>query len=207
MILLFTFPVAGITAALHLAIEALSAFSQASGLVIHPIKSAFVLKGQLPESSIHIKKATYFNTKNFVKYLGVRIGHVSVALAFAAPLAKAFRCAKLASYLQLSYAEKWTLLKMWIPPVLLLTARAYVADKGTVSALANIVLFAKPEGMPLLSVFLRRVLLLSRVLGSSYLTSWHPLPQGLAGMPLRNFPQITPVDLRCLVRKHVLTIG
>ena len=65
-----------------------------------------------------------------MKYLGAK--------AFAAPLAEAFRRAKLASYLDLTIKERLILLKTWVLPVLLLTARAYVADHTTPSTLTNI---------------------------------------------------------------------
>ena len=52
-------------------------------MVIHPTKSAFVLKGQLPESAIDIIKATSFDTKNFVKYLGGALSAVQLFVCLA----------------------------------------------------------------------------------------------------------------------------
>ena len=76
--------------------------------------------------------------KRSVKYLGVLVGHAPADKAFAGPVAEAFRRAKLASCLDLTIKEKLVLLKTWVLPVSLLTARAYVAEHSTSSALTNI---------------------------------------------------------------------
>ena len=81
---------AGIATARRLTIDALSAFSHAYVPVIHPIESAFVRKGQPPDSATNLIKSLSFDTKSCVKYLSVHIGHVSVTAAFAAPLGKPF---------------------------------------------------------------------------------------------------------------------
>ena len=66
------------------------------------------------------------------------MGRVSVKEAFVGPLGKGYRRPRIAATIALSVPEKITLLKTWLLPTLLLTARAYVADRSVVSAL-NIV--------------------------------------------------------------------
>ena len=76
--------------------------------------------------------------KPFVKYLGVNIGHLSIKEAFLGPLKEAFRRVSVVANIGLTIAEKVQLLKVWIHPMFLLMARAYVADKSAVSALNNV---------------------------------------------------------------------
>ena len=66
------------------------------------------------------------------------MGHVSVKEAFVDPLREAYRRARIAATIALSIPEKITLLKTWILPTLLLTARAYVACRFAVSALNTV---------------------------------------------------------------------
>ena len=63
-----------------------------------------------------------------VCYLGVQIRHVSTKEAFLGPLHDPCRWARAAATLSLFILENNSLLKVWILPTLLLTARAYVAD-------------------------------------------------------------------------------
>ena len=73
----------------------------------------------------------HFEVYCIVKYQGVLVGLTSVTMAFTAPLAEAYLSPKLASSLNLSYAEKSTVLKTWILLGLLLPARAYAPRKST----------------------------------------------------------------------------
>ena len=66
------------------------------------------------------------------------MGHVLVKEAFVGPLREAYRRARIAATIALSIPEKITLLKTWILPTLLLTARAYVAHRSVVSALNTV---------------------------------------------------------------------
>ena len=66
------------------------------------------------------------------------MGHVSVKEAFVGPLREVYRRAHIAATIALSIPEKITLLKTWILPTLLLTARAYAADRSVVSALNTV---------------------------------------------------------------------
>ena len=63
---------------------------------------------------------------------------MSIKEAFVGPLRETYRRARIAVTIALSTLEKITLLKTWILPKSLLTARAYVADKSVVSALNNV---------------------------------------------------------------------
>ena len=136
--MLLSFSVPRMAAMLEATLDILKEVSLVSGPQIHPGKSAFVVKGELPPIARQVIREFAFEKRNSVKYIGVLIGHVTPAKAFAAPLAEAFRRAKLASHLDLTIKERLVLLKTWVLPVLLLTARAYVADHTTSSDLTNI---------------------------------------------------------------------
>ena len=66
------------------------------------------------------------------------MGHVSVNEAFVGPLQEAYCRARNVATITLSIPAKTTLLKTWILPTLLLTPRAYVADRSVVSALNTV---------------------------------------------------------------------
>ena len=73
-----------------------------------------------------------------VKYLGVRMGNVTPDSAFAFPLGEAQRRAGSIAAYGLSMKKHILLLKTWILPCVLLTARAYFATKITVRALKHV---------------------------------------------------------------------
>ena len=120
--MLIPFQLPGMAATLECETDILAAFTGVLGLCIHPSKSAFVYKGELTTSAFDVIRATAFPQHRSVKYLGIMLGHLTAAKAFVPTLGKAFCRAKLASYLDPSLKEKYTLLKPWILLVLLLTA-------------------------------------------------------------------------------------
>ena len=101
----------------------LNRFSAIFGLHINLSKSAFVLKGDVGQDALQQFKEARLQQQSFVKYLGVKMGHISVKETFLGALQEAFRRARVASSLELTIAEKVQLLKVWMPPTLLLTAR------------------------------------------------------------------------------------
>ena len=113
-------------------------FSAVSGLQQNVGKSAYVTKGALQPAALQFMQDSGLQHETKVRYLGVQMGHVSVKEAFVGPMREAYRRARIAATIALSTPEKITLLKTWILPTLLLTARAYVADRSVVSALNNV---------------------------------------------------------------------
>ena len=108
-------------------------FSAVSGLQQNIGKSAYVTKGAL-QRALQFMQDSGLRHETKVRYLGVQMGHVSIKEAFVGALREAYRRARIASTMALSIPEKITLLKTWILPTLLLTARAYVANRLVVSA-------------------------------------------------------------------------
>ena len=66
------------------------------------------------------------------------MGNISPKEAFAASMAEAQRRANIASTLGLSLQERVQILKVWILPVVLLTARAYYPDPVVISSLTTV---------------------------------------------------------------------
>ena len=110
-------------------------FSAVGGLQQNIGKLACVTKGTLQPEALQLMQDLGLQHETKVRYLGVQMGHMSVKEAFVGPLREAYRRARIAATIALSIPEKITLLKTWILPTLLLTARAYVADRPVVSAL------------------------------------------------------------------------
>ena len=113
-------------------------FSAMSGLQLILGKSAYVTKGVLGDPVLRYMAQSGLQYAKRVPYLGVQVGHVSTKEAFLGPLREAFRGARLAATISLSIPERISLLKIWILPTLLLTARAYVADAAVTLALNNV---------------------------------------------------------------------
>ena len=116
----------------------LQRFSAVSGLQQNVGKSAYVTKGTLHLRVLQFMQDSGLHHETKVWYLGVQMGHVSVKEAFVGPLREAYRRARIAATIALSIPEKITFVKTWILPTLLLTARAYVADRSVVSALNTV---------------------------------------------------------------------
>ena len=125
--------------------EAMRFFAKFSGQVLNLGKCGVVIKGRLTASEqaqvevIRDKQILLgIPIVDSVKYLGVRMGNVTPDSAFAFPLGEAQRRAgSIASY-GLSLKERILLLKMWILPCVLLTARAYFPTDITVRALKQV---------------------------------------------------------------------
>ena len=66
------------------------------------------------------------------------MGNITSKDAFAASMAEAHRRADIVSTLGLSLQERVQILKIWMPPVLLLTARAYYPDPIVISSLTTV---------------------------------------------------------------------
>ena len=64
------------------------------------------------------------------------MGNITSKDAFAASMAEAHRRADIVSTLGLSLQERVQILKIWMPPVLLLTARAYYPDPIVIASLS-----------------------------------------------------------------------
>ena len=67
--------------------------------------------------------------QQYVKYLGVQIGNLSVSQAFSKVMGEAHKRSALVASFGLSLSERLLLLKTWVLPVVLLTARAYRATE------------------------------------------------------------------------------
>ena len=104
-------------------------FGQVSSLQLNLSKSAMVVKGKFPGSDMNKLQNCGLPITTCVRYLGVLIGHVTVVEAFSKALGEAQRRASQLSLLPLTLIERVQLMKVWILPVLLLTARAYRATK------------------------------------------------------------------------------
>ena len=116
----------------------LERFSAFSGLRKNVGKSAYVTKGTLQPEALQFMQESGLQHETKVRYLGVQMGHMCVKEAFVGPLREAYRRARIAATIALSIPETTTLLKTWILPTLLLTAKAYVADRSVVSALHTV---------------------------------------------------------------------
>ena len=116
----------------------LQRFSAVSGLQQNIGKSAYVTKGTLQPEALQFMQDSGLQHETKVRYLGVQMGHVYVKEAFVGPVREACRRARIAATIALSIPEKITLPKTCILPTLLLTARAYIADRSMVSALNTV---------------------------------------------------------------------
>ena len=120
-------------------------FAKFLGQVLNLGKCGVVIKGSLTASQqiqvevIRDKQLLLgIPIVDSVKYLGVRMGNVTPNSAFAFPLGEAQRRASsIAAYGQ-SPKERILLLKTWILPCVLLTARAYFPTDITIRALKHV---------------------------------------------------------------------
>ena len=98
-------------------------------------KRKLLLKGDL-------SPADYGDTQLLVvsklKYLGVRIGHITTEQAFAECVANALKRAHFLRKLPLGLNERVLILKIWVLPLLNFTARAYEPNDLVFSQLRNI---------------------------------------------------------------------
>ena len=122
--------------------EAMKIFAKFSGQVLNLGKCGVVIKGRLTASEqTHVESVKDkqlllgIPIVDSVKYLGVRMGNVTPDSAFAFPLGEAQRRVSSIAAYGLSLKECILLLKAWILPCVLLTARAYFPSDITVRAL------------------------------------------------------------------------
>ena len=117
-----------------------------------------VIKGKFSEADMKSFKSCSLTMADSVRYLGVLIGHVTAAQAFARALGEAQRRASQLSPFPLTLLERVQLLKVWISPVLLLTARAYRAseqEERSLKMVYNTALGFDSWGVTLTQLFLQ----------------------------------------------------
>ena len=123
----------------------MNVFAKLSGQVLSLIKCGVVIKGNLtPAEHSQVELANGqqllrgIPVVESLKYLGVRMGNLTSDGAFAFPLGDARRRASCMTAYGLSIKERILLLKTWILPCVLLTARAYFPPKITIRALTHV---------------------------------------------------------------------
>ena len=107
-------------------------FGKFSGLHVNPSKSFAVLKrvcGPLPECYVGLE------VRERVKYLGVLIGQGNAEQAYAGPMAKMKSTATFLKTLPLDLWERAEIYKVWVHPVVQLTAQVYVPSQKVLTTL------------------------------------------------------------------------
>ena len=118
--------------------KVVSCFGQFSGLKVNLNKTAAIVRNCGGMEWAKCFRDIGVDVKNFVKYLGVRLGNIrhhqddqgwglTIEQAFAPALQEAFRCARVVSTLQLSMDERAFMLTSWILPVVAWVSKAYYA--------------------------------------------------------------------------------
>ena len=118
--------------------EVVSCFGQFSGLKVNLNKTAAIVRNCGGMEWAKCFRNIGVDVKNFVKYLGVRLGNIrhhqddqgwglTIEQAFAPALQEAFRRARVVSTLQLSMDERAFMLTSWILPVVAWVSKAYYA--------------------------------------------------------------------------------
>ena len=113
-------------------------FGQFSGLKVNLNKTAAIVRNCGGMEWARCFRDIGVDVKNFVKYLGVRLGNIrhhqddqgwglTMEQAFALALQEAFRRARVVSTLQLSMNERAFMLTSWILPVVAWVSKAYYA--------------------------------------------------------------------------------
>ena len=111
---------------------------QANPQLLRKIWKVVSCFGQLSGLKVNLNKTARVDVKNFVKYLGVRLGNIrhhqddqgwglTIEQACAPALQEAFRRARVVSTLQLSLDERAFMLTSWILPVVAWVSKAYYA--------------------------------------------------------------------------------
>ena len=114
------------------AMSLLNEFGKFSGLHVNPSKSFAVLKrvcGPLPKHYVGLE------VRERVKYLGVLIGQVNAEQAYAGPMAKMKSRATFLKTLPLDLWERAEIYKVWVQPVVQLTARVYEPSQKVLTTL------------------------------------------------------------------------
>ena len=115
-----------------------SCFGQFSGLKVNLSKTAAIVRNCGGMEWARCFRDIGVDVKNFVKYLGVRLGNIrhqqddqrwglTIEQAFTPALQEAFRRARVVSTLQLSMDERAFMLTAWILPVVAWVSKAYYA--------------------------------------------------------------------------------
>ena len=126
--------------------EVVSRFGQFSGLKINLNKTAAIVRNCGGMEWARCFRDIGVDVKNFVKYLGVRLGNIrhqqddqgwglTIEQAFAPALQEAFRRARVVSTLQLSMNERAFMLTSWILPVVAWISKAYYAPVSVIRQL------------------------------------------------------------------------
>ena len=123
-------------------LEMMKQFGMFSGLLLNLGNCGIVVKGNLStRDQQHVTESPGgsqlcgIQIRQSVRYLGVKIGNLTSDEAFASYLGEAQRRASTVGSLGLSKKEAIILLKTWILPTLLLTARSYFPSEHTIKAL------------------------------------------------------------------------
>ena len=126
--------------------EVVSRFGQFSGLKVNLNKTAVIVRNCGGMEWARCFRDIGVDVKNFVKYLGVRLGNIrhqqddqgwglTKEQAFAPALHEAFRRARVVSTLQLSMNERAFMLTSWILPVVAWVSKAYYAPVSVIRQL------------------------------------------------------------------------
>ena len=126
--------------------EVVSRFGQLSGLKVNLNKTAAIVRNCGGMEWARCFRDIGVDVKNFVKYLGVRLGNIrhqqddqgwglTMEQAFAPALQEAFRRARVVSTLQLSMNERAFMLTSWILPVVAWVSKAYYAPVSVIRQL------------------------------------------------------------------------
>ena len=126
--------------------EVVSRFGQFSGLKVNLNKTAAIVRNCGGMEWARCFRDIGVDVKNFVKYLGVRLGNIrhqqddqgwglTIEQAFAPAPQEAFRRARVVSTLQLSMNERAFMLTSWILPVVAWVSKAYYAPVSVIRQL------------------------------------------------------------------------
>ena len=124
----------------------MSSFGQFSGLKVNLDKTAAIVRNCGGQAWAKCFEKIGVDVKNFVKYLGVRLGNIrhhqddqgwglTIEQAFAPALQEAFRRARVVSTLHLSMDERAFMLTSWILPVPAWVSKAYYAPTPAIRQL------------------------------------------------------------------------
>ena len=116
----------------------MKAFSRYSGLCVNLDKSAFLLKGNWDPSHKLQLLSTSLKFQESYKYLGIQFGSITPEQAYSHALRGAMGRAFAMQTWALSLAERVTLLKLWILPLLIYPARVVLPSAEVVSTLSTI---------------------------------------------------------------------
>ena len=116
-------------------IAALALFGYYSGLHINYKKTYALIKSPNEAVPTHVAGVQVVPRQ---RYLGVQLGHVSSEQAYAPALAKMKARAMFLRTLPLDQMEKAELYKIWVQPVVTLTARVYEPNQSVLSTMTMI---------------------------------------------------------------------